>query len=132
MGWQTCRVIIICFKIFACSMSVNVFSLLFYLFIMRIIVMNISIHITIIYICNPYNYSKKYQIINYFFKGYLIAQQWDAFFYLLSLIGSFYLMFFVFTFVLLLLFFFFLLLSLLLFFIIITCFVFNPFCKCMC
>ena len=80
MGWQTCRVIIICFKIFACSMSVNVFSLLFYLFIMRIIVMNISIHITIIYICNPYNYSKKYQVINYFFKGYLIAQQWDAFF----------------------------------------------------
>ena len=56
-----------------------------------------------LYTHNQYNYSNNYQIINYSLKGYLLAEQWDVFFYLLSLIGSFYLMFFVFVFVLLLL-----------------------------
>ena len=30
---------------------------------------------------NQYNYPNNYQIINYSFKGYLLAEQWDAFLY---------------------------------------------------
>ena len=46
-GGQVCGVMIICLKILACLISVNVFSLLFFLFIMRFIIIIIIIIIII-------------------------------------------------------------------------------------
>ena len=43
VGGQVCGVMIICFKILACLISVNVFSLLFFLFIMGFIIVIIII-----------------------------------------------------------------------------------------
>ena len=114
LGGQECWVIIVYFKILASLILVNIFGLLSSLFIMRFINIIISIYIIIIiitvvmviiflYTHNQYNYPNNYQIINYSFKGYLLAKQWNVFFIcFLSLIGSLYLIFFVLVLLLLL------------------------------
>ena len=81
---------IICLKILACLISVNVFGLLFSFTIMEFIIISSSIHIIIkittivmllfFYIHNQYNYLNDYQKINYSFEGYLLAEHWKVFF----------------------------------------------------
>ena len=76
---------VICFKILVFLISVNVFGLLLFLFVVGFIMIIISIHIIIIittiimvisfYTHDQYNDPNNYQIITYSFKHYLLAEQ---------------------------------------------------------
>ena len=82
VGGQGCGVIIICFKILACLILVNVFGLLFSLFVMGfimivsicVIIIITTIIMVIIWLYTQCNHQNNYQIINHSFKVHLLAE----------------------------------------------------------